>query len=390
MMSVNYQSPGRCWAEVNLSALRHNLGALQNHVGAGVGIMAVLKANAYGHGLELLAPHLAPLVKMFGVANAAEAEALHHYAPGVPVMILGPALPDERAVIVRRRWIPVVSSVAEAQSYADVAARIAQDLGTQNAPACQLHLAVDSGMGRMGVWIDEALGVATAIHALPGVRLSGIATHLPVPDEDIPWTVAQLAHWGRLLAQLREAGLVIPSIHSLNSAGTLEFGGHEKHSEGTGDLIRAGLAMYGCSPLPALQSMLRPVLTWKSRITLLRDVPAGRGISYGRTFITPCAMRVATLAVGYGDGYQRHLSNKGAEVLIGGGRCAVLGRITMDQMMVDVSHVPGVTEGDEAVIIGQQGTEEISASELAEKSGTIPWEIFTGIGLRVARRCVEG
>ena len=387
--SANYQSPGRCWAEINLSALRHNLSTLRAHIGTGVSVMAVVKANAYGHGLELLAAHLGSLVQMFGVANAAEAEALHHYSPGVPVMILGPALSDERAAIVRRRWVPVVSSVAEARNYSSLVEKITADLGTQKGQPLQVHLAVDSGMGRMGVWVDQALEVALEIAGLPNIRLSGVATHLPVPDEDIPWTVSQLAHWGVFLQKLGAAGVYIPTVHSLNSAGILEFGTESKRTESSGNLVRAGLAMYGSSPFPTLQGMLRPVLTWKSRITLLRSLPADRSISYGRTFITPRPMQVATLSVGYGDGYQRHLSNQGAQVLIGGKRCAILGRVTMDQMMVDVSSVPGVGEGDEAVLIGRQGAEEILASELAEKAGTIPWEIFTGIGMRVARRCVE-
>ncbi|MDP9292413.1 MAG: alanine racemase, partial [Verrucomicrobiota bacterium] len=165
----------------------------------------------------------------------------------------------------------------------------------------------------------------------------------------------------------------------LNSAGILRFSAHSRA------IVRAGLILYGVSPLPEFQKLLEPVMTLKTRVTLVRDLGAGRGISYGRTFITPSPMRVATLAVGYADGYPRHLSNTGAEVLVRGNRCALLGRVTMDQIMIDVTALPGVEIGDEAVLIGRQGSNEIPAAELAQKAGTIPWEIFTGISSRVAR-----
>ena len=150
-------------------------------------------------------------------------------------------------------------------------------------------------------------------------------------------------------------------------------------------MVRAGLMLYGSSSLPEFQAQLRPALALKTRVTLIRDVPAGRGVSYGRTFITPHPMRVATLAIGYADGFQRHLSNQGAEVLIHGRRCPLLGRVTMDQIMIDVSGVVEAVIGDEAVLIGASGGEEILAGELAAKAGTIAWEIFTSIGPRVDR-----
>jgi alanine racemase len=168
-------------------------------------------------------------------------------------------------------------------------------------------------------------------------------------------------------------------IHALPSAGVLAFAGSAY------DIVRAGLMLYGISPLPEEQALLRPALTLKAHVVLLRDVAAGRSISYGRTFVTPKPMRVATLSVGYADGLPRALSNRGATVLIGGRRCALLGRVTMDLVMVDVSEVPEVNVGDEAVLIGRQGDEEILATEVAQRAGTIAWEIFTGIGSRVAR-----
>jgi alanine racemase len=165
----------------------------------------------------------------------------------------------------------------------------------------------------------------------------------------------------------------------LQSAGLLAF------ADPPFDIVRAGMILYGIAPLPGFQDLLRPVMTWKTRIALIRDMPAGHGISYGRTFITPQEMRVATLSAGYADGYPRHLSNRDAAVLVRGQRCALLGRITMDLMMIDVSHVAGAAVGDEAVLIGRQGDREISATELADRAGTISWEITTRIGSRVRR-----
>ena len=366
----------RCWAEVDLNALRHNVAAIREHVGPQVGIMAVVKANAYGHGVVELARELRYLVEMFGVASVAEALQLRRVAPGTGIVILGPALPEEREAILRNGFIPVVSSLEEAKLYSKLAGCLS--------PAAPLavHLKIDTGMGRIGVWHEEALEVARAIKALPGLQLTGVATHLPLADEDAQRTRAQLALWQKLTGALRQVGMAIPVVHALNSAGTILFNdGHTAQ----GDLVRPGLILYGCSPVPQFQARLRPVLAWKSRITLLREVPAGRTVSYGATFVTPAPMRIATVCAGYADGYARHLSNVGAEVLIGGRRCPLLGRVTMDQILVDASAVPQAAVGDEVALIGSQGVEEITAAELAAKAGTIPWEIFTTISSRVVR-----
>ena len=376
----------RCWAEIDFSALRHNVAAIREQIGPGVSVMAVVKTNAYGHGVEELARELRYLVEMFGVASVAEALQLRRIAPESPILILGPSLPEEREEVIRNEFIPVLSSVAEAQAYAALL-----DHGEDGSPSAFLnaHLKVDTGMGRIGVWWEDALEIAQAIAAVPGIRLTGIATHLPVADEDFEWTTAQLARWNSLIADLRAAGVGIPVVHALNSAGAIRFATQcapGSENPRIGDMVRAGLILYGSSPLPEFQPRLRPVLSWKARVTLLRELPAGRDISYGRTFTTKRSMQVATVSVGYGDGYQRHLSNAGAEVLIGGRRCPVLGRVTMDQILADVSELPGVQTGDEVVLIGRQGEEEILAAELAEKAGTIAWEIFTGISSRVTRR----
>jgi alanine racemase len=331
--------------------------------------MGVVKANAYGHGVGPVAQALVGHVDMYGVATVSEAEELRGHLPDAPIFILGPALPDERARVVAARFVPAVSTIEEARDYAALA----------GAEPLAVHLKIDTGMGRIGILEEHAVEVAREILALRGLNVTGLASHLPVADEDDAFTRDELARFHRVVRKLREAGVAHPVVHVENSAGIIAYPAQ------AGDMVRAGLMLYGSAPIPSFQPRLRAVMTWKTRITLVRDMPAGHGISYGRTFMTPKPMRIATLAVGYADGYQRHLSNRGAEVLIGGRRCPVLGRVTMDQILADVSALPQVAVGDEVVLMGRQDSEEIFAAELAEKSGTIAWEIFTGVGRRVER-----
>jgi alanine racemase len=359
----------RCWAEIDRAALRHNLATARAQLAQGAKVMAVIKANAYGHGLGGVAEALIGHADMFGVANVTEAEEVRAHVPDAAVFILGPALPDERQRIVDARFVPSVSTIEEAHAFAELA----------GSEPLSVHLVIDTGMGRIGILEKETVAVVREILGIRGLAITGLASHLPVADEDDAFTREQLARFHRIVGELRALGLPQPVVHIENSAATLA------HPLQAGDMVRTGLMIYGSSPLQEFQSLLRAAMTWKTRVTLVRDMPAGHGISYGRTFITPTPMRIATLAVGYADGYQRHLSHRGAEVLIRGRRCAVLGRVTMDQILVDVTALPGVEAGEEVVLLGRQGDEEIPAAELAEKAGTIPWEIFTGIGRRVER-----
>jgi len=362
-------SQPRTWAEICPSALRHNVKALRARAPQGAALMAVVKADAYGHGVDAVVPVLRGLVDWFGVANLQEAEQVRILASETPLMILGPALPSEREAIARHGFVPVVSSFEEAAGYAVYA-------GSSPVP---VHLAVDTGMGRVGVHCTEAVALARAIKALPGVRISGVGSHFPSADEHDDSTRAQAEVFRALVCELRAHALVEGPAHIANSAAALGF------PETAPDLFRAGLALYGSSPRGEFQSLLKPVLTWKTRVALVREVPSGWGLSYGSTFVTPHAMRVATLAVGYADGYRRHLSGRGACVLVGGRRCPVLGRVTMDQILVDVGGVEAAEAGSEVVLLGAQGAERISVEELAGLSGTIPWDVFTGLGRRVVR-----
>ncbi len=364
-------SKKRCWAEIDLEALRHNVAAIQAGLGA-AGIMAIVKANAYGHGALPIVKELAPLVAAFGVANLTEAEQIAQISEIVPpdrIYILGTSLPAEREEIAQRGFIPVISSFEEAMAYERLAGH----------KPLAVTVAIDTGMGRIGIEEREMFAEIREIAMLPRIEIKTIATHLPVSDEDDAYTQDQLGRFEAMVAELRAVGIQAPMIHVLNSAGAIRFPDHAF------DIARIGLALYGSSPIDSFQEKLRAVMTLKTRITLVRDIPAGHGISYGRTFITPRPMRVATLAVGYADGYQRRLSGQGAEVLICGKRCPVLGRVTMDQIMVDVTALPGVDAGEEVVLMGRQGAEEIFATDLARKADTIAWEIFTGITARVER-----
>ena len=360
-------SSHRCRAEIDHDALRHNAAAIRNAIGTQPGIIAVIKADGYGHGGPEVAKTLAPFAEQFGVATLCEARAVRAVVADKDILLLSPCLPVEREEVVREGFIPVVSSAAETKAYAHLA---------QGKPV-RMHLCIDTGMGRIGVWQDDAIKTAQEIAAIAGIEVESISTHLPVADSDPDFTAQELTAWDQLVAQMRP---ILPkaTFHALNSAASLE------RPEHAADRVRPGLALYGISPLPAFQKLLQPVMTLKTGITLVRDVGPGRGISYGRDFITAQPMRIATLAMGYADGYPRQTSNQGAQVLIRGKRCPILGRITMDHFMVDVTDLPrDVAPGEEVVLFGKQGDGEITVGEVAAWAGTITWDVLTRLGKRV-------
>lgn len=359
----------RCWAEIDLDALRHNVAKIRARLGSQTKIMAIVKANAYGHGVLPVAEALDGDVAAYGVANLAEAEQLCEFVQPHRIFILGTALPDECEQIVRREFVPVISSFEEAMAFERLA---------EHKPLA-VNIAIDTGMGRIGIQGRDALAEVREISMLPRITIKTISTHLPAADEDESFTAKQIQQFEDIVGHLRAAGVHAPLIHILNSAGAIQFADHSH------DVARVGLALYGCSPIPSFQKELKAVMTLKTRVTIVRELPAGHSVSYGRTFVTPSHMRVAVLAIGYADGYQRRLSNQGAGVLIRGKRCPLLGRVTMDQIMVDVTALPDLQPGEEAVVLGRQGEEEIFAADLAEKAGTIAWEIFTGVSVRVER-----
>ncbi len=360
-------SADRCWAEIDRSALRYNARVVRDRIGSAE-LLAVVKANGYGHGMVGVAQALAEDAQLFGVANLEEATdlrtALLH-----PIIILGPALPEERTTIAERGFIPSISSFEEAQDFDRVAS------GAQ----VPINFKVDTGMGRMGVPESEALEVFKKVSGLPHIKIHSVSTHLPVSNEDAEYTRDELLRFGNIVKQFRAAAPGNFKAHVLQSAGLLAF------ADPLFDIVRAGIVLYGISPLPEFQKLCKPAMTWKTRIALVRDMPKGSSISYGRTFVTPGKMRIATLSAGYADGYPRHLSNRDATVLVRGQRCPVLGRVTMDLIMIDVSKIEGVQAGNEVILMGRDGNEEVACAELAERARTITWEITTRIGSRVRR-----
>jgi alanine racemase len=354
----------RCWAEIDRAALRHNAKVVRDRIGSAE-MLAVVKADAYGHGLLGVAQALANDAQLFGVANLEEAVTLRASFPH-PIIILGPAIPEERSAIVERGFIPTLSSFEEAEAFARIG-------------NVAVNFKIDTGMGRMGVVESRAVEVFKRLAGLSRIQIQSISTHLPVANEETEYTRDQLARFRDLVRELRAAVPGDYKAHVLQSAGTLAF------NETPLEIVRAGIILYGISPLPQFQTLLRPAMTWKTRIGLVRDMPKGASISYGRTFITPRPMRVATLTAGYADGYPRQLSNRGAAMLVRGQRCDLLGRVTMDLMVIDVSAIKDVQLGEEVVLMGRQANEEISAHEIAEKAGTITWDITTRIAPRVKR-----
>jgi alanine racemase len=360
---MEVSASARIWTEIDSAAIRHNAVFAKQHTGAG--LIAVVKADAYGHGVAHAVLALRGIAEIFAVANVEEAAAVRALAPEKDVLLLSPCLPVERSAAVELGCVATVSSAAEAEAFGRSA---------------RVSLKVDTGMGRIGVWHAQALGEVEKIVA-SGAELHSVATHLPVADEDAAFTRGQLADFAAFAEKVR-AIAPAAKFHALNSAGICGF------PESSFDFVRAGLMLYGSASIAAFQPELKPALSWKTRILLVREVPAGRTVSYGRTFVTPRPMRIATLAAGYADGYPRQASGQGACVLVGGKRCALLGRVTMDQILVDVSDAPDAAIADEAVLIGTQGDETIFAAELAQWAGTIAWDIFTGIGGRAKRFAV--
>lgn len=364
-------SPPRAWAEVSLTNLEHNYQvAAQQHQGSQ--IMTVLKAGAYGHGIEPIAEALenmtsAPSPTFLGVASVIEARRLANAGITTRIYLLGPTCDFEREEITLRRWTPCISSLEEARGFNQLAKKHLAD------SPLRVHLAIDTGMGRGGFLPRDLLAHIDQLDTLENIYIEGIGSHLPSADEDREFTISQFATFDNLVKQLGSDRFTFR--HLANSAGLLDY------KSSFTNLYRPGLMLYGISPIEKYQSKLKPVLSLKSRVSLVRTLPAGHGISYGRDTILEKDTRVATIGIGYGDGYPRSLPSQKTSVLIKGKRCPLLGRVTMDQIMVDVSSIPDCQSGDEVELFG----EKILVSEIASHANTIAWAVLTGITPRVTR-----
>jgi len=374
------EPPPRLWAEINGGALAHNVALLRRRFGP-ARLMAVVKANAYGHDTALITPLCADLgLRDFGIATPAEGVILRALVPSdAAIYLLGPAFPEEASTIAHHRLTPLLSSPETARALSEAA----RALGV----ITDVHLDVDTGIGRAGIQVADAPAFLAMLDRLPGLRVTGLATHFASADEDLVDVHEQWALFADFLTSLGDRARSL-LVHASNSPASLVLPPAAMHG-----MIRPGLLLYGIEPTPnqfAFSLMpLRPVLSLKTRVTLCRPLPGGATVSYGRTYTVPPGGGVyATLGVGYGDGFPRRFSNSG-HVLLHGRRAPICGRVCMDQTVVDVSHIPGVQIGDTATLIGTDGGETLTAGDLAAALQTTPHEITTGLTARVPRLLVN-
>ncbi len=365
----------RTCAVVDLDAICRNMEAMRQNLPEKTGIIGVVKADAYGHGAERVAETIAPYVIGFAAATADEAILLRRYGIKKPVLILGPVHESRYEELILEEIRPVIFTEQAAKQFG----KLALHLGRPG----RIHLAVDTGMNRIGMTpSDECADRALRIAACPGIEIEGMFTHFAKADEtDKTSARKQLEQYSCFYEKLFRRGLRIPLCHCANSAGIIE-------GIGTGlDAVRAGISIYGLYPSDEVEQTkvkLIPAMSWRARITCIKTIPKGASVSYGGTFTAERPVKVATIAAGYGDGYPRSLSGKGY-VLINGKRAPILGRVCMDQFMVDVSEIPEAREWGEAVLLGNSGDTSISAETLAALSGGFHYEILCNIGKRVPR-----
>jgi alanine racemase len=362
------------WAEIDLAAFSRNVAAIAAGLPAGTKLIALLKADGYGHGaIELARRCLPESVAMIGVALLEEALELRDAGIALPILVLGPLNKQQVRLALDRNITLGVPGPEELALVAEVARD--RDVA--------IHLKLDSGMGRMGVVESELPDVIEVIRSAPRLRVEALYTHLAnAGDVRDPFTNDQIARFETLVETLREAGLSAPLHHVANSAATIR-------GITPGDFARVGIALYGAEPLDAGSPRLEPVMRWRTAIGRLKELPPGHAIGYGTTFHTSRASLIATLPVGYADGYRRGLSNRG-EVLVRGQRAPIAGRVSMDLTTIDVTDIKGVAPGDEVVLLGRQGSGEIPVEELAAKLDTISYEVFCGVSARVPRVYRDG
>ena len=367
------------WVEVDLAAVSANVAHIGELV-APSAVCAVVKADGYGHGAVPVArAAIAGGASHLGVALAEEGHELRHAGIDVPVIVLSEPAPEAMRLVVEDKLTPTIYTRRGLAALLGAVA--AQDEG---APV-PVHLKVDTGMHRVGASPAQVLELARAVAANPVLSLEGLYTHLAVADEPAdPYTKEQLATFDRVIAALAAGGTRPPLLHAANSAGALV------HPASRYQMVRPGIAIYGLAPASSMRSHpavrpLLPALSFKAEVSYVKQVAAGEGLSYGLHYRLPASSVIATVPVGYADGAPRRLSQVGGEVLIGGRRRPIAGSVSMDQMLVDCGPGPGVKAGDEVVLIGRQGDEEITAWEWGERLGTIAYEVTCALSPRLPR-----
>ena len=366
----------RCYAEISLEAIGHNIREVKKRLPEGVKLLGVVKANAYGHGAVPVASYLENQVDYFATATIEEAVELRENGISAPILILGYVSPSQYGDLVEYDITQTIDSYAQALALEKEAAR-------QNRKA-KAHLAVDTGMTRIGFQVTEHdADEAAKIADLPHIELEGMFTHFSCADqEDKTYCSMQMEKYDKMTALLAERGVTIPLRHICNSAGIMEFDDHRF------EMVRSGIITYGIYPSEEVKKErldLIPALSWKSHVIHVKEVGPGIGVSYGATYVTEKPMtRIATVSAGYADGYPRALSNQGC-VLIHGKKAPIIGRICMDQMMVDVTDIPDVQVEDVVTLVGTDGDETITIEEIANPAARFDYEMLCDISGRVTR-----
>ena len=370
----------RVCANIDLSAIMHNMEAMHQNIDPNTKIMAVIKADGYGHGAVPIAKEIEHLDYVYGYAAATVEEGMILRNNGIqkPILILGYIFPDQYEEVIQAEICPSVFTLEMAEELSAAAEKVGKD--------CRMHFAVDTGMSRIGYQVtEEAADEMAQIAKLPHMIVEGIFTHFAKADEyDKTFTKEQIQKFRKMIAMMEDRGVSIPVKHCSNSAGIAEI------REANMDMVRAGITLYGMWPSEevAHNISLHPVMSLKSHIAFVKTLGKGRKISYGGIYETPSEKRIATIPVGYADGYARGLSNKGY-VLIHGKKAPICGRVCMDQFMVDVTEIPEAKEGDPVTLLGKDGSECITMEELGEISGRFNYEFACLITPRVPRICIQ-
>ena len=366
----------RCYAEISLSAIGHNIAEVRKRIAPEVKLLAVIKADAYGHGAVEVGKYLEDKADYFAVATLEEAEELRESGIRLPILILGYTSP--------RQYSPLVEGDITQTIYSFRTAELLDAEARRQGKRAKIHLALDTGMTRIGFQVDEKdAKEAAAIAGLPNLIVEGMFTHFSCADQvDKTYCMEQLRKYNQMVSSLEQKGVRIPLKHVCNSAGIMEFDDYRY------DMVRSGIVTYGLYPSQEVQKErlpLRPALSWKSHVIHVKEVEAGLGVSYGATYVTQRpGTRIATISAGYADGYPRALSSRG-RVLIRGEYASILGRVCMDQFMVDVSHIPQVQVEDPVTLVGQEGENAISIEEIADPAGSFNYEMACHISRRVHR-----
>ena len=374
MPKENKVSLHRCWAEIDLFAFERNLKRIQETLPKHVRYLAVVKADAYGHGMPQIVRRLMQSgVDFFAVANAIEAIEIRQIGAGWPILLLSPLLPEEDELLIEHDLTATVSTLGECERL--------HTLATERKTTIKVHLKVDTGMGRLGIWYTQAYALLESISRMPSLELSGIYTHFSSPSSDLAFTQSQRE---RFLEIIDQAGPLTKDllIHADNSTSIDTL-----CRDSPFNAVRIGLLQFGIPPYPnsALGAVsVEPVFSFHTRVSLVKDLPAGTDISYERSCRLIRDSRIAILTAGYADGIPLGLSNRG-EVLLHGKRCPILGRVTMDQTIIDVTDCPPAKIGDHAVLIGKDQEVEITATDFSQIASTIAWETLCSVTKRVTR-----